>query len=44
MLFTYDDGPSMEKDFLHDVAHMNSLDIGYTFWEQRECLGEKEST
>ena len=44
MLFSYDDGPSMEKDFLYDVAQMNNIDLGYTFWEQRECLGEKKST
>ena len=44
MLFSYDDGPSMEKDFLYDVAQMNSMDLGYTFWQERECLGEKKST
>ena len=44
ILFSYDDGPSMEKDFLYDVARMNSMDLGYTFWQERECLGEKKST
>ena len=28
ILFSYGDGPSMEKDFLYDVARMNIMDLG----------------
>ena len=60
MLFGYDDGPSMEKDFVYDVGWLHKnfticfiyiyiyiyiyiMNLGYTFWQEMECLGEKRA-